>query len=143
MKNGLLTLILAIGVLASATAQDDRAAGMLPEFLRPEASDFWLRGRFFDLQNGYDVPLWRISERGMPMRWIPSPWAVEPWRPGGRSIGEFLPVNRLGVQGTMDWIRRQQQRSVIVQPTVNGERRVDFRTNGRQGSSFSISIRSY
>ncbi len=142
MKNKILTVILAVAVLATAAAQDHRA-GMLPEFLRPEASNFWLRGRFFDLHNGYDTPLWRISERGMPVQWVPSPWAVEPWRPGSRSIGEFLPVNRIGVQGTMDWIRRQQQRSVIVQPAVNGERRVDFRPNGRQGSSFSISVRSY
>ncbi len=142
MKNSILTIILSIGVFASATAQDYREKA-LPEFLRVGASSLWLQERYFDLRNGYDIPLWRISERGMPVQWIPSPWIVEEFRPGNRPIREFLPVNRLGVQGTMEWIRLQQQRSVVVQPTVNGVRRVDFRPGGKQGSSFSISIRSY
>lgn len=143
MIHCILTVILSIVVSASAAAQDHRAVA-LPEFLRPGASGIWLQGRYFDLRNGYDTPLWRFSERGMPVQWVPSPWIVEEFRPGSWPIREFLPVDRLGVQGTMEWIRQQQQRSVVVQPTVNGVRRVDFRPGGKRGSpAFSISIRSY
>ncbi len=143
MKNSILTIILSIGILASAAAQDYREKA-LPEFLRAGASGIGLQERFFDLRNGYDTPLWRISGRGMPVQWIPAPWIVEEFRPGSRPIREFMPVDRPGVQGTVEWIRQQQQRSVVVQPTVNGVRRVDFRPGGKQGSSsFSISIRSY
>lgn len=143
MRETLLIILLTIGAAASATAQDFRT-GRLPEFLRPEASDLWLQGRYFDLRYGYDTPLWRMSERGMPVEWRPAPWIVGTFRPGGRPIREFRPVDRPGVQGTMEWIRWQQQRSVVVRPAVNGVRRVDFRPGGKQGaSSFSISIRSY
>ncbi len=143
MRHCISTVILSVAVLTSAKAQGHRAEA-LPEFLRPGASGIWLQERFFDLRNGYDTPLWRISERGMPVQWIPAPWIVEEFRPGSRPIREFLPVDRPGVQGTMEWIRLRQQRSVVVQPTVNGVRRVDFRPGGKQGSSsFSISIRSY
>lgn len=143
MRHRILTVILSIVIPASAAAQD-HCAGTLPEFLQPGASGIWLPGRYFDLHNEYDTPLWRMSERGMPVQWVPSPWIVEQFRPGSLPVRDFLPVDRPGVQGTMEWIRGQQQRSVVVQPTVNGMRRVDFRPGGKQGSSaFSISIRSY
>ncbi len=56
MRHCILTIILLVGVLASAKAQDHRVEA-LPGFLRAGTSGIWLQERFFDPRNGYDTPL--------------------------------------------------------------------------------------